>query len=127
MGLDVGFYSEQSEELLALRNHYWLLERFLEQPHEKVETYDDFYVTRAMVLTVLETVEAEMREAGMPLPKIDDDDLLLPDDMLKDIPDGFCDEEPEEWPDALAPYRLLVTRLLYEVQARYVLICGWSA
>lgn len=127
MGLDIGFYTEAEEEILALRNHDWLLERFLEQPHEKIDPYDDFYVTPAMVRSVLEAAEAEMTAAGMALAPLEEDDPILPDDMLKGIPKRFCDDEPQSWPEALPRYRLLLSRLLLVVEDHYVLICGWSA
>jgi hypothetical protein len=127
MGLDIGFYTEDDEQLLGLRNHHGLLRLFLDQPHDTIGGYDDFYVTAEMVGAVLEAVEEEMEDAGMTLPELPQDGAQTSGDLMRDLPEDFCDEEPDEWTAALPHYRVLLAFLLVAAEEERTLICGWSA
>ncbi|WP_340110608.1 hypothetical protein [Pikeienuella sp. HZG-20] len=126
MGLDIGFYTYNEETVLTLRKHHDFLDLFLEKPLVTLEPYSDFYVTPDMVAAVLADVEGQMRCAGMACPVLKEE-FCETEGIQQGLPEGFCDEEPEDWEAALPYYRLLLKRLLAAVEDKPNLICGWSA
>ena len=127
MGLDIGFYRQDETEALGFRNHGDLFDIFIAQPHVRVEPHDDFYVTRPMVMSVLEEIEDEMAAGGLPLPPLPDRDTLAFAALRSTIPHDFFWGEPDDWMTALPFSRVLLTELLDDVRRDGCLICGWSA
>lgn len=127
MGLDIGFYTENEEAILAFRNHHGLLNRLLAQPHDKIEPYSDFHVTDRTIETILEDIEIDMEDLGLPVPHQDIRNAVAPENLCNGVPGDFCDSEPDNWAYALPHYHLLLTRLLAYIRAEGSVICGWSA
>jgi len=67
MGLDFGFYRQDETEALGFRNHSDFFDMLCSRPLVRIEPYTDFYVTRPMIVSMLEEIEDDMRAAGLPL------------------------------------------------------------
>jgi len=126
MGLDLGFYTGDGTGVLEFRGHDGLLDRILAVTHDRIAPFSDFHVTRPMVTSLLAGIEADLRALGAPVAPRTDPDELSRENLCRGVPEGFCDEPPETWRQALPHYRLLLTRLLDLVDAEGHVICSWS-
>lgn len=127
MGLDIGFYTIYGDELLSFRNHHYLLEVFLAQPHETIEPYSDFYVTLHMLEHALAEIGDTQAAPFNALSNLPVNAEGNKGDVLAGIPDRFCDEEPRDLAAASPLYKTLLTRLQAILATQDVLICSWSA
>lgn len=127
MGLEVGFYAKGGDEVISLRNHHRFTDLLFEEPGEIIAPYSDFRVTALSVEVLLAKIENEMEEHGLrsaPRPRR----CPAPaQELLDDIPDSFCRDEPERWSEALPHYQLLLVGLLALIRRDGALICSWSA
>lgn len=127
MGLDIGFYTTDGDELLSFRKHHYLLELLLAQPHETIEPYFDFYVTPRMLEHALAEIEHTHAAPSDAFSNLPSSAVGRKSDVLDGIPDRFCGEEPRDLAVALPLYKTLLTRLQAILATEGVLICGWSA
>ncbi|SEK10283.1 hypothetical protein MAA5396_04841 [Marinovum algicola] len=124
MSLDYAFYRQDEIEVLRFRNHSEFLDMFTAEPLVQLETVHDFYVTRRMVSAIIEKIEREMAQHGLPMPPNDSEEFA---ELEYAVPEDFYWSEPEDWVAALPYYRVLLYILLEDVRADGCLVCGWDA
>lgn len=121
MSLDYAFYRQDEIEVLRFRNNSEFLDTFTAEPLVQLENEHDFYVTRRMVSAIIEKIEREMAQRGLPLPPNESEEFA---ELEYAVPEDFYWSEPEDWMAALPYYRVLLYIPFEDVRADGCLVCG---
>ena len=121
---DYAFYRQDEIEVLRFRTHSEFFKMFTAEPLVQLENEHDSYVTRRMVTAIIEKIEREMAQHGLPLPPNESEEF---EELEYAVPEDFYWSEPEDWVAALPYYRALLYILLEDVRADGCLVRGWEA
>ena len=124
MSLDYAIYRQDEIEVLRFRTHSEFFKMFTAEPLVQLENEHDSYVTRRMVTAIIEKIEREMAQHGLPMPPNESEEFV---ELEYAVPEDFYWTEPEDWVAALPYYRVFLYILIEDVGADGCLVCDWDA